>query len=98
MSLAPRRFWRSVILAVDPYFKLCRVLAATCLGLVSLTLLLFVAGLSILAVYAECDPLTLGWVARKDQMLPYFVMDRLGFLVGVPGLFVACLFSGTMRY
>ena len=32
------------------------------------------------------------------QILPYFVMHVLGSLYGVPGLFMACLFSGTLRY
>ena len=31
-------------------------------------------------------------------MLSYYVMDKLGYMKGVPGIFVACLFSGTMRW
>lgn len=64
--------------------------------LLSLLGLLFFTGLCIFAVYADCDPITLGLVGRKDQMFPYYVVERLGFMKGVPGLFVACLFSGTM--
>jgi hypothetical protein len=30
-------------------------------------------------------------------VLPYFVIDKLGHLTGVPGLFMACLFSGALR-
>lgn len=32
------------------------------------------------------------------QMVLYFVMDVLRDLPGLPGLFVACLFSGALRY
>lgn len=67
------------------------------IGLVSLISILYLCGLSIFAVYAGCDPITRGLVSKKDQMLPYYVLDKLGFLKGVPGLFVACLISGTMR-
>lgn len=31
------------------------------------------------------------------QLLPLFVMDVLGSIHGVPGLFVASLFSGALR-
>jgi len=72
------------------------VLGLACLGNFVLTLLLFVAGLSIFAVYANCDPIGLHLIDKKDQMLSYYVMDKLGYMKGVPGIFVACLFSGTM--
>ncbi|XP_074065952.1 sodium-dependent multivitamin transporter [Macrotis lagotis] len=32
----------------------------------------------------------------SDQMVLYFVMDILGEIPGLPGLFVACLFSGSL--
>lgn len=32
------------------------------------------------------------------QFVLYFVMDLLKGLPGLPGLFVACLFSGSLRY
>lgn len=65
-------------------------------SVVLLLSVLYVTGLSIFAVYANCDPITLGYCSRKDQMFPYYVIDHLGNLKGVPGLFVAGLFSGTM--
>lgn len=33
----------------------------------------------------------------SSQMVLYFVMDVLRDLPGLPGLFVACLFSGALR-
>ena len=32
------------------------------------------------------------------QMVPLMVMDVLGFLPGIPGLFVSALFSASLRY
>jgi len=50
----------------------------------------------IYAFYADCDPISAERIKKGDQILPYFVMHVLGSLYGVPGLFVACLFSGTL--
>ncbi|KAK6472489.1 sodium-coupled monocarboxylate transporter 2-like [Huso huso] len=54
------------------------------------------SGLLMFAYYRNCDPWTAGFVSAPDQLMPYFVMDILGSLPGLPGLFVACAFSGTL--
>jgi hypothetical protein len=36
-------------------------------------------------------------VSKPDQLFPRFVMDTLGNYPGVPGLFVAGIFSGALR-
>ena len=74
-----------------------RVLYMNIFGLTMLISLLFLCGMGVFAVYAGCDPLNLGFVEKKDQLLPYFVMDQLRSIIGLPGLFVACLFCGTLR-
>ncbi|XP_054156937.1 sodium-coupled monocarboxylate transporter 1-like [Oppia nitens] len=64
--------------------------------------LIIFAGMSIMcgtvlyAKYHGCDPLTLGLIERHDQLMPYFVMDTLAKYPGLPGLFVACVFSGSL--
>ncbi|XP_076059410.1 sodium-coupled monocarboxylate transporter 1-like [Oratosquilla oratoria] len=63
---------------------------------VLLVSLAMIAGVVLLAVYKDCDPLAAGYITKKDQILPYFVVDRLGNLPGFAGLFVACLFSGAL--
>uniref|UniRef100_A0A8C4Q7K1 Solute carrier family 5 member 6a n=1 Tax=Eptatretus burgeri TaxID=7764 RepID=A0A8C4Q7K1_EPTBU len=46
--------------------------------------------------YRECSPLRMHLVSSHDQLVLYFVMDVLQDLPGLPGLFVACLFSGSL--
>ncbi|XP_047244172.1 solute carrier family 5 member 6a isoform X2 [Girardinichthys multiradiatus] len=53
-------------------------------------------GLVMFARYGEDSPLDKGYVKTNDQMVLYFVMDVFRDLPGLPGLFVACLFSGAL--
>uniref|UniRef100_A0A4W3IIL7 Sodium-dependent multivitamin transporter n=1 Tax=Callorhinchus milii TaxID=7868 RepID=A0A4W3IIL7_CALMI len=53
-------------------------------------------GLVMYARYGDKDPLQKGYVKTHDQMVLYFVMDVLQDFPGLPGLFVACLFSGAL--
>ncbi|XP_048467808.1 sodium-coupled monocarboxylate transporter 1-like [Rhincodon typus] len=48
------------------------------------------------SVYHQCDPLTRKRVRASDQLLPYLVMDIMRDYPGVPGLFVAAAYSGTL--
>ncbi|KAK3593357.1 hypothetical protein CHS0354_021924 [Potamilus streckersoni] len=55
-----------------------------------------IVGLVSYATYHSCDPFLLGHVRARDQLLPFLVMDKLTFLPGLSGLFVACLFSASL--
>ncbi|KAL8583175.1 hypothetical protein ACOMHN_046559 [Nucella lapillus] len=55
-----------------------------------------VTGMVIYAFYYGCDPLTRRLVSKPDQLVPYFVMDLMGHLPGLPGLFVACVYSAAL--
>ncbi|XP_067207451.1 sodium-coupled monocarboxylate transporter 1 [Linepithema humile] len=54
------------------------------------------SGLVIYAWYHECDPLTTKLARAKDQLLPLLVMNVLGEFPGLPGLFVAGVFSAAL--
>ncbi|KZC10252.1 Sodium-coupled monocarboxylate transporter 1 [Dufourea novaeangliae] len=54
------------------------------------------AGMLIYAWYHECDPLTTKLAGAKDQLLPLLVMNVLRDLPGLPGLFVAGVFSAAL--
>uniref|UniRef100_A0A5F9CZ31 Solute carrier family 5 member 6 n=1 Tax=Oryctolagus cuniculus TaxID=9986 RepID=A0A5F9CZ31_RABIT len=53
-------------------------------------------GLVMFAYYQEYPMSTQQSQAASDQFVLYFVMDLLKGLPGLPGLFVACLFSGSL--
>ncbi|XP_039923906.2 sodium-coupled monocarboxylate transporter 2 isoform X2 [Hirundo rustica] len=53
-------------------------------------------GLVMYSHYKSCDPWTAAFISAPDQLMPYFVMDIFSSMPGVPGLFVACAFSGTL--
>ncbi|XP_037080770.1 sodium-coupled monocarboxylate transporter 1-like [Pollicipes pollicipes] len=53
-------------------------------------------GLAIFATYADCDPLKMGLIEKKDQLVPYFVLDQMAYITGLPGLFVACIMSAAL--
>ncbi|KAJ3595903.1 hypothetical protein NHX12_002315 [Muraenolepis orangiensis] len=66
------------------------------LGLLVILCCAVFCGLIMYSFYADCDPWTAGRVSAPDQLMPYFVMEILGEFPGLPGLFVACAFSGTL--
>ncbi|KAJ1158381.1 hypothetical protein NDU88_011071 [Pleurodeles waltl] len=53
-------------------------------------------GLVMFAFYKQNESAELASLHSPDQMVLYFVMDILKELPGLPGLFVACLFSGAL--
>ncbi|TSO25151.1 Structural maintenance of chromosomes protein 6 [Bagarius yarrelli] len=55
-----------------------------------------VMGLVMFACYGDNSPLDKQYITSKDQMVLYFVMDMLQGIPGLPGLFVACLFSASL--
>ncbi|KAI3366885.1 hypothetical protein L3Q82_009527 [Scortum barcoo] len=65
-------------------------------GLWSILLCSVFAGLCLFSVYKHCDPWTAGLVSAPDQLMPYLVMDILKDYPGLPGLFVAAAYSGSL--
>ncbi|XP_051495945.1 sodium/iodide cotransporter [Apus apus] len=53
-------------------------------------------GLVMFALYRDCDPLLAGHISAPDQYMPYLVLDIFKTTPGVPGLFLACAYSGTL--
>merc|ERR1719318_2100671 len=54
------------------------------------------AGMVVYAYYHDCDPIKSKQVRTKDQIFPHFVMQIMGDYPGIPGLFVAGVFSGAL--
>ncbi|KAF2361614.1 Sodium/solute symporter [Trinorchestia longiramus] len=72
------------------------VMYASLVGTIIVLTIIFLGGIGIHAVYYGCDPISLGLIEKRDQITPFYVMHHLSFLTGVPGLFISCLFSGTL--
>ncbi|NWI49635.1 SC5A8 protein, partial [Calyptomena viridis] len=53
-------------------------------------------GFALYSIYKDCDPWTAKQVSSLDQLMPYLVLDILHDYPGVPGLFVASAYSGTL--
>ncbi|EDV95092.1 sodium-coupled monocarboxylate transporter 2 [Drosophila grimshawi] len=67
-----------------------------CAGVLILMALSGYNGLLIYATYQNCDPLTTKLAKARDQLLPLFVMDTLGEIPGMTGLFIAGVFSAAL--
>lgn len=66
-------------------------------GLAGMVSICVMSGMTVFAWYdyVGCDPLKAGYVSNSNQLLPYYVMDRLD-IPGIPGIFLACLFAGAL--
>ncbi|XP_068090214.1 sodium/iodide cotransporter [Hyperolius riggenbachi] len=53
-------------------------------------------GIVMFAFYLNCDPLQAGYVSAPDQYIPYMVLEIFEQYPGIPGLFLACAYSGTL--
>ncbi|CRK94412.1 CLUMA_CG007919, isoform A [Clunio marinus] len=66
------------------------------LGLTSIKLIACFGGLIIYTKFQSCDPVKSGGIQKIDQILPYFVMDVASKVPGLPGLFIAGIFSAAL--
>ncbi|KAK7797933.1 hypothetical protein U0070_000475 [Myodes glareolus] len=66
------------------------------LGLWLIAVCAVFCGLIMYVNFKDCDPWTSGAISAPDQLMPYFVMEIFDTMPGLPGLFVACAFSGTL--
>ncbi|XP_070142744.1 sodium-coupled monocarboxylate transporter 1 isoform X3 [Drosophila kikkawai] len=66
------------------------------LGLILMFALCLYNGLLLYATYYDCDPLTTKLAVAKDQLVPLLVVQALSSFPGVPGMFVAGVFSAAL--
>uniref|UniRef100_A0A182K6Z5 Sodium-coupled monocarboxylate transporter 1 n=1 Tax=Anopheles christyi TaxID=43041 RepID=A0A182K6Z5_9DIPT len=53
-------------------------------------------GLLLYGKYYDCDPATVELVTTSDQLFPHYVMESVGHLRGMPGLFIAGVFGAAL--
>ena len=73
-----------------------QALLISSLGAALIILLSGLIGVILYAYYADCDPYTAKYISAVDQLLPYFVMEVLSDKKGLPGIFLGCIFSGSL--
>ncbi|XP_017060271.1 sodium-coupled monocarboxylate transporter 2 [Drosophila ficusphila] len=54
------------------------------------------AGIIMFAYYYGCDPIQAGLVSKPDKLMPFFIQDIMGHLMGMPGVFISCVFSASL--
>ncbi|XP_054270777.1 putative sodium-dependent multivitamin transporter isoform X2 [Macrosteles quadrilineatus] len=54
------------------------------------------SGLAIYSKYYNCDPVLSGRISSRDQLMPLFVVETMGDVTGLSGLFVAGIFSAAL--
>ncbi|XP_031619202.1 sodium-coupled monocarboxylate transporter 2-like isoform X2 [Contarinia nasturtii] len=54
------------------------------------------AGVLIFAAFHDCDPNLAGFVKNDDQLFPFYVMQTVSKLRGIPGLFIAGIFGAAL--
>lgn len=65
-------------------------------GLGALKLGAILLGLIVYAKYESCDPVSTGQIKKLDQIVPLFVMQVASKIPGLPGLFIAGIFSAAL--
>ena len=56
----------------------------------------WLSGMVIYSTYADCDPYADGYIQKRDEILPFFVEDKLAIIPGFAGIFMAMLFNGAL--
>ncbi|KAE8743130.1 hypothetical protein FOCC_FOCC011294 [Frankliniella occidentalis] len=54
------------------------------------------SGIAIYSKYAHCDPRSSCQISSYDQLMPYYVVDTMGHIPGLSGLFVSGIFSASL--
>ncbi|XP_016973085.2 sodium-coupled monocarboxylate transporter 1 [Drosophila rhopaloa] len=53
-------------------------------------------GVLIYYTYQDCDPMSAGLIMNNDQLVPLFVVQTVGHIYGIPGLFIAGIFGAGL--
>lgn len=71
-------------------------IAIMAIGIITIVSLSCYTGIVIFAAFHDCDPISTKQIKKPDQLLPFFVMELTESIPGLPGLFVAGVFSAAL--
>ncbi|KAL0276708.1 UNVERIFIED_CONTAM: hypothetical protein PYX00_004221 [Menopon gallinae] len=83
-------------LAMPTLLKARITIVIFAVGIVALNSVCCYTGLVIYAAFHDCDPVKTKTISKSDQLLPYFVMKIARHIPGLPGVFVAGVFSAAL--
>lgn len=75
-----------------------RALIWSQIGIALIFFLSVFSGLLLYNKYMDCDPMIANIIKNQDQILPLYVMELVGFIPGLCGLFISGIFSAGLRY
>ncbi|KAK2579906.1 hypothetical protein KPH14_007586 [Odynerus spinipes] len=76
--------------------KVVKTMMANIPAIAILFSLSWVVGMVIFANYAECDPLSMGYISKFDEIVPFYVEDKFLNMPGLLGLVMATLFNSAL--
>ncbi|KAL0105086.1 hypothetical protein PUN28_016617 [Cardiocondyla obscurior] len=76
--------------------KVVKTMMANMPIIVILFSLSWVVGMVIFTNYADCDPLSLGYISKIDEIVPFYVEDKFSNVPGMLGLVMATLFNSAL--
>ncbi|XP_017772841.1 PREDICTED: sodium-coupled monocarboxylate transporter 2-like [Nicrophorus vespilloides] len=83
-------------LALPSLQSVKKALIILAIGMMVVNLCSIYTGLMMYAKYKDCDPLKSKKITVHDQMLPYYILHVAGKIPGLPGLFIAGVFSAAL--
>ncbi|XP_022915693.2 sodium-coupled monocarboxylate transporter 2-like [Onthophagus taurus] len=83
-------------MSLSSYKEVKKALLTSWITLSILLFFVFFTGLTMYAKYFDCDPLASNKIQKRDQMVPYFVMDVSKNIPGLAGLFIAGILSAAL--
>ncbi|XP_069699583.1 sodium-coupled monocarboxylate transporter 1-like [Periplaneta americana] len=83
-------------MALPTYAKAKQALIMFAIGVIAIEAVSCFTGIVIYAIYYDCDPLAAQIITKPDQLATLYVMEVAGSVPGLPGLFVAGIFSAAL--
>ncbi|EDW84258.1 uncharacterized protein Dwil_GK14045 [Drosophila willistoni] len=84
------------IVSLPSYTEAKKSLTIAAIGFIIIMFFNCFAGIIMFARYFGCDPMKAGLVSKPDKMMPFFIQDIMGNLMGMPGVFISCVFSASL--
>lgn len=82
--------------SMSSHRKVVKTMMANMPIIIVLFSLSWIVGMVIFANYADCDPLSLGYISKIDEIVPFYVEDQFSNVPGMFGLVMATLFNSAL--